>query len=453
MWCSEELSGTKRTLTDYSRRDKSLGLLCTNFVQTYGKFPAEPQSLSLDKVAEQLGVERRRIYDIGKSEVSFMIQNYLNFKTDFNSLVPAVNILEALEFVARQRKNTYLWMGARGLRSTLRRLQHEAIGIWPKDAAAHGITLAKGRKGGPPAPLDPSVFGPLGGLVDLVDDKKGKALGFFCVRFVQLFLVGHPVVSLVDAREKILDDDDASESKDNKTKVRRLYDIANVLVALGLIEKDTGRSGQSDRGGERKPCFVWASVSPLDLLKGDASDDPDVLLKGSSGGFAAGPSFAVHASAAALGNGAGTKRAKFADDDGRGGYKGRGIHGSGILGAGARSQDLMLRTMAEDAGFLFASPLTFTAEAAAVSAMASLRSHASDEGDEPIQPNLAASALAMAASVKMSPAGVAAAAAASAAGASWAKWFDPLDGLPMAPDDMLAFQVERLRAFMADYQV
>jgi len=331
-------SSVGSSVGDYSRREKSLGLLCVNFMHLYSgasgntampdsaevvegnrvggeggdensDFPPEASLrldptttattasaqigghlsptannssasnaagrvvLSLDKAADELKVERRRIYDI-------------------------VNILEALDFVTRQRKNTYTWNGGCGLRATLRRLQAEAMQLWPDDANANGLAAAtsnssmgsgtsgsnasattaiasnsgtssgarSGRKGrpssragSPPPPTSSLADGPAsmsassgssgaGGCdgngkgsrssVGGGGDRKGKSLGFLCARFVQLFLVGHSVVGLGDARERIFGEspssakgDEATEARENKTKVGS-REIAHGAIVL-----------------------------------------------------------------------------------------------------------------------------------------------------------------------------------------------------------------------------
>ena len=57
-----------------------------------------------------------------------------------------------------------------------------------------------------------------------------------CQSFIRLFLSWKSVISLEEAARKVAD---VVEFDDNKlkTKVRRLYDIANVLGSLRLIEK------------------------------------------------------------------------------------------------------------------------------------------------------------------------------------------------------------------------
>lgn len=70
----------------YNRKDKSLGLLCDNFLREYG----QEIEVCLDQAAKRLGVERRRIYDI-------------------------VNVLESVEVVSKKAKNRF---GAASSRSS-----------------------------------------------------------------------------------------------------------------------------------------------------------------------------------------------------------------------------------------------------------------------------------------------------------------------------------------------
>ena len=65
-----------------SRAARSLGLLCTRFLELYATHTCGESHLSLDHAAASLGVERRRMYDV-------------------------VGILEACEVVVRRGKNSY----------------------------------------------------------------------------------------------------------------------------------------------------------------------------------------------------------------------------------------------------------------------------------------------------------------------------------------------------------
>lgn len=71
-------------------------LLCHTFLARYPKYPnpAVNNDICLDKVAEELNVERRRIYDI-------------------------VNVLESLHMVSRLAKTRYTWHGRHNLTKTL----------------------------------------------------------------------------------------------------------------------------------------------------------------------------------------------------------------------------------------------------------------------------------------------------------------------------------------------
>lgn len=81
--------------------------------------------------------------------------------------------------------------------------------------------------------------------------RREKSLGVLSQKFVRLFLnAENGVVSLETAARRLMEGD-VNDDGQLKTKIRRLYDIANILTSLGLIEKT------HTADGSRKPAFKW----------------------------------------------------------------------------------------------------------------------------------------------------------------------------------------------------
>ncbi|XP_016134842.1 transcription factor E2F7 [Sinocyclocheilus grahami] len=98
--------------------------------------------------------------------------------------------------------------------------------------------------------------------------RKDKSLRIMSQKFVMLFLVSKTQTVTLDMAAKILIEEGQDESSHSKykTKVRRLYDIANVLTSLNLIKKLHVREEKS-----RKPVFKW--IGPADFHSSCDSDD------------------------------------------------------------------------------------------------------------------------------------------------------------------------------------
>ncbi|XP_019370318.1 PREDICTED: transcription factor E2F7 [Gavialis gangeticus] len=237
-----------------SRKQKSLGLLCQKFLARYPSYPlsTEKTTISLDEVASSLGVERRRIYDI-------------------------VNVLESLHLVSRVAKNQYCWHGQHNLRQTLKSLQEigllqkyeELMAYFQQKEQDLEYKFGERKKENVSDSQDRPLldFSEADCPSASANSRKDKSLRIMSQKFVMLFLVSKTKIVTLDIAAKILieESQDAADHSKFKTKVRRLYDIANVLTSLGLIKKV---HVTEERG--RKPAFKW--IGPVEFS--GKSDEP-----------------------------------------------------------------------------------------------------------------------------------------------------------------------------------
>ncbi|KAJ1634379.1 hypothetical protein T492DRAFT_974115 [Pavlovales sp. CCMP2436] len=222
----------------YSRKEKSLGLLCDNFLRLYAGHDAD--EICLDAAAQRLSVGRRRIYDI-------------------------VNVLESIEIIARKEKNKFIWQGLARLQNALDELERAPAEPTPSVSRYDSSRFEPGLE-----------FSAAASSAELHIPRKDKSLGILSRRFMRKLLFAaaggsSPIVSLEQAARALdrlpegepeggvggLDGDGAGpdESASAKTRLRRLYDIANVLSSVHLIEKV-----QLD---SRKPAFKWAGITQM----------------------------------------------------------------------------------------------------------------------------------------------------------------------------------------------
>ncbi|MQL83097.1 hypothetical protein Taro_015578 [Colocasia esculenta] len=111
----------------YSRKQKSLGLLCSNFLSLYDRDGVD--SVGLDDAAARLGVERRRIYDI----VNVLESVGVGFLFCACSVVVLV----------RKGKNRYSWIGFFGIPKALKDLKEEALKEIAGDPVPNPIPLVE----------------------------------------------------------------------------------------------------------------------------------------------------------------------------------------------------------------------------------------------------------------------------------------------------------------------
>ncbi|KAH6830250.1 hypothetical protein C2S53_000219 [Perilla frutescens var. hirtella] len=204
----------------YCRKEKSLGLLCTNFLRLYNRDGVD--SIGLDDAALQLGVERRRIYDI-------------------------VNILEGIGVLQKKAKNQYSWKGFSAISGALKVLKEQGH----KEEFHTYIANVSNQKEQRLLSDSKSEWPDMCFESDK-EHRREKSLGLLTQNFVKLFLCSDmEIISLDGAAIALLGD--GHDPTAMRTKVRRLYDIANVFSSMQLIEKI-----RDPENG--KPAFRWIAA-------------------------------------------------------------------------------------------------------------------------------------------------------------------------------------------------
>ncbi|KAJ6672458.1 TRANSCRIPTION FACTOR E2F [Salix viminalis] len=220
----------------YSRKQKSLGLLCTNFLTLYNRDDIDV--IGLDEAASKLGVERRRIYDI-------------------------VNVLESVGVLARKAKNKYSWKGFAAVPKALQELKEEGlrdnVNAIDKQSNNSAKVVDDDEDEDDDSDSNPNTgsqnenYGIIKSTAaSRADHRREKSLGLLTRNFVKLFVCSNANLISLDESAKLLLGD-GHNSSIMRTKVRRLYDIANVLSSLKLIEK-------THAADTRKPAFRWLGL-------------------------------------------------------------------------------------------------------------------------------------------------------------------------------------------------
>jgi len=258
-----------------NRKDKSLGILAERMLASlpYAMGAGEGTELQLDDTARVLNTERRRIYDI-------------------------VNVFEAVQIMSKVGKNVYQWHGRTYLVSSLAWLRQLAskLGVMEQynmvreqemQTMIHNQenvnieNVSPGWANSPtfsPLATNSPINSPYNSPYNSPNDPNGTSMGINTQKFLMLFLVSpQPQTLTLDFAAKVIHGVHQVE-KTRLTRVRRLYDIANILQSLGLIRKVSLTDG---RGKKPAYQYIGPDVSAIELTEAEKRGMPATRQKNS----------------------------------------------------------------------------------------------------------------------------------------------------------------------------
>ncbi|KAL3994095.1 E2F/DP winged-helix DNA-binding domain family protein [Acanthocheilonema viteae] len=261
--------GTGESNNGFPRKTKTLGLLCRKFLlEVLDYVVCEDDKINLETIACSMKVEKRRIYDV-------------------------VNVMEALGAMKKSHKSFYTWEGLDNLPSILYKLKIEAEeeAVYEKVVMTQHVMTRfmevpnvnenanESPDGAGPSqtPDDNDISAAeqsnLSGNNDTgsVSSKQSgskkkeskrqrglNSLTYLCKYFFKILIAGLDYepdykVSLDVASTILIKDPEIDGCKPpDRSRCRRIYDVANVLISLGLIERRMFTFGT-----KKIPLFVY----------------------------------------------------------------------------------------------------------------------------------------------------------------------------------------------------
>mmetsp|Transcript_41058 Transcript_41058/g.98295 ORF Transcript_41058/g.98295 Transcript_41058/m.98295 type:complete len:551 (-) Transcript_41058:170-1822(-) len=243
-------------------KHKSIAVLATTFMNIYEGSPIG-EKIIVDKTVDLLGTERRRIYDL-------------------------FNVLDSIRLVRKVERQTYEWLGTAHLSYVLGELQAGAVGEYPVEANRFlgyhddqsrgydhwdfGMAGQNGNNNAKP-PVTGKYFPNNQNAKKVGKDRSMSKLSH---DFLKVFLVGHDTLSLQQASDLMQGTtsplstrfDQATENsvldsetrklnmRQQKAKIRRLYDLANIFVSVGLLQKVEAAKIPGQKAN-RRPDYTW----------------------------------------------------------------------------------------------------------------------------------------------------------------------------------------------------